>query len=281
MGVATKGFGQTARVWTRLLFALWASGRTLGSLSHTLRHDWVIFRSAWYLGALGSVLIGSFGFGFCLRFCGSCLSGTGSASTKFQGALLFGLLRQLMVRLVRARSCCYRLSSALQQMWGDRRVEWFPDASDDVSTLVSKAVPVASSMFHMLLGHDLHRRRRGPWLYVPFRTDFRHLAARGQTSGSLSHTFGYGRVVLGRSHAFGTSGNLRLQPLGLALALVFDTHNRGIMGIAGRGQDKTSRPKSVGEREGSLRASASHTPQGCADQFLGIVIAKNNVQIVK
>jgi len=141
-----------------------------------------------------------------------------------QGALLFGLLRHLLVRLVRARSCCHRLSLVLQQMIGDRRVEWFPDASDDVSTLLGNAVPVTSSMFHMLLGHGLHRRRRGPWLYVPFRTDFRDLGARGQTSGSLSHTLEYGWVAFGRSHAFGTSDNsvfnLLVWPWPLSLILI-------------------------------------------------------------
>lgn len=81
-----------------------------------------------------------------------------------------------------------------------------------------------ANVSHVFWGHGLHRQRLGPWLYVPFRTDFRYLTARGQTSGSLSHTLGYGGVVLGRTHACGTSGNpvfnLLVWPWPLSLTLI-------------------------------------------------------------
>lgn len=94
-------------------------------------------------------------------------------------------------------------------------------------------------MRRMLLGHDLRRRRLGPWLYVPFRTVLRCLRARGQTWGSLLHTLGGGLGVLSSHACFWHVGQSCLQPFGPSLAPDIDTHNRWIM--ASQAGDKTER----------------------------------------
>ena len=74
------------------------------------------------------------------------------------------------------------------QMSGEKRVIGpVLEASCDLSTFVGKAVPVSSLMVRMLLGHGLHRQRLGPWLYVPFKTDF-GAGQVLQTSGKADHT---------------------------------------------------------------------------------------------
>ena len=94
-------------------------------------------------------------------------------------------------------------------------------------------------MRRMLLGHDLRRRRLGPWLYVPFGTVLRCLRARGQTWGSLLHTLGGGLGVLSSRACFWHVGQSCLRPFGPSLAPDIDAHNRWIM--ASQTGDKTER----------------------------------------
>lgn len=110
------------------------------------------------------------------------------------------------------------------------------------------------------VGRDLHRRRLWPWLGVPFRIVFRCFGVSEQTSGPLQHTFGGG---LGSPLSCACFGHVRqscLRPFGPTLAPDLDTHDRWI--VASQTEDKTDvKTGSGGGREGSLRASASHTPQ--------------------
>jgi hypothetical protein len=128
MGIADKGFGQTAGSWIELPFVPFAHAPTSGHRSHPLRNDavtfvccmpWALrdnpdwFVSLW-LGPLFQQIM--------------VPAGSWSASAKItQGALLLGpsrccsildLLRLLLVAL----HSCYRV-------WGDRRVWLGPKPS--------------------------------------------------------------------------------------------------------------------------------------------------------
>ena len=163
-----------------------------------------------------------FAAGCAFAFTDHGLNGSWSALAKnAQGLRYWGFCAARCIWSV-AFACIGRLSSVVSDLGRPQGRAWSRHILRR-SSLFTKRVLCALTMRRMLLGHDLHRQRRWPWLHVPFRTVFRYF---GHACRRLVTFFTLGgvRVSFRRAHAWGTSGNpvfnLLVRPWPLSLTRI-------------------------------------------------------------